>query len=217
MNDPRTHFAGVRLARLVICGAVLALVLATAAVASRPQARVASTCSDYSTQAAAQRAADTLDPDHDGIYCESLPCPCLKPGEAQQPSTPPATRPSCVRPGKVAKIGFSATRYRHIRRHYLRAVHKGWPTVLVLNRPRADARRDRLLQNVPTRAGFDRDEYPPAVGRGRGRGLTRGSDPTGWKADVAYVASRENRSHGSTLGSKLRRYCNGTRFRYVFY
>ncbi len=203
-----------RFARFAICGAVLALVLATAAVASRPDVRAASTCSDYSDQAAAQRAADTLDPDHDGIYCESLPCPCLKPGGAQKP---PASRPSCVRPRKVAKVGFSATRYRHIRRHYMRAVRKGWPTVLVLNRPGADARRDRLLENIPTRMGNDRDEYPPAVGRGRGRGLTRGAHPTGWKADVAYVPSRENRSHGSALETKLRRYCNGTRFRYVFY
>jgi hypothetical protein len=36
-------------------------------------------------------------------------------------------------------------------------------------------------------------------------------------ADVAYVPSAENRSHGSRLGIKLRRYCDGTRFRYVFY
>jgi hypothetical protein len=31
------------------------------------------------------------------------------------------------------------------------------------------------------------------------------------------VPSSENRSHGSTLGIKLRRFCDGTRFRYVFY
>ena len=34
---------------------------------------------------------------------------------------------------------------------------------------------------------------------------------------VAYVPSSENRSHDAVLGVKLRRYCNGTRFRYVFY
>ena len=59
--------------------------------------------------------------------------------------------------------------------------------------------------------------YPPAVGRGRGKGLTKGSSPPGWKADVAYVPSSENRSHGSRMGIKLRRFCDGTRFRYVFY
>jgi hypothetical protein len=88
--------------------------------------------------------------------------------------------------------------------------------VLVLNRSLADARRDRLLSGYPTRAGLDRDEYPPAVGRGAGVGLTRGANPAGWRADVAYVPSAENRSHGSVLGIKLRRFCDGTRFRYVF-
>jgi hypothetical protein len=87
----------------------------------------------------------------------------------------------------------------------------------VLNRPGADERRDRLLRDIPTRSGFDRDEYPPAVGRGRGKGLVRGSSPRGWRADVRYVESSENRSHGSSLGGKLRRFCNGTRFRYIFF
>jgi hypothetical protein len=77
--------------------------------------------------------------------------------------------------------------------------------------PRAPAAR------YPTRPGYDRDEYPPAVGRGRGKGLRRGTHPRGWKADLRYIPSAENRSHGSTLGIKLRRFCDGTRFRYVFY
>jgi hypothetical protein len=34
---------------------------------------------------------------------------------------------------------------------------------------------------------------------------------------VAYVPSSENRSHGSRMGTKLRRFCDGTKFRYVFY
>src|SRR4051794_13839298 len=41
------------------------------------------------------------------------------------------------------------------------------PAILVVNRPGKDERRDRLLHDIPTKAGFDRDEYPPAVGRGR--------------------------------------------------
>lgn len=45
-----------------------------------PGAAQAHTCADYPNQAAAQKAADTRDADHDGVYCESLPCPCLKPG-----------------------------------------------------------------------------------------------------------------------------------------
>ena len=113
-------------------------------------------------------------------------------------------------------IAFSKTKYPNIKRHTERAIRKGWPSILVLNRAGADARRERLLTAWPTRAGKDRDEYPPAVGRGRGTGLTKGSSPRGWKADVRYVPSSENRSHGASLGAKLESFCDRTRFRYVF-
>jgi hypothetical protein len=120
-------------------------------------------------------------------------------------------------PTGVQNITFSKTKYPNIRKHFLAALRKGWPRTLVLNRKGADKRRARLLEGVATRPGYDRDEYPPAVGRGRGKGLTRGSDPTGWRANVALVPSSENRSHGSSMGLKLRRFCSGTKFRYVFY
>ena len=119
-------------------------------------------------------------------------------------------------PRTTVRISFSATRYPNIRRHFRAALRRGWPRTLVLNRPGADARRDRLLSYSRTRPGMDRDEYPPAVGRGRGARLVRGSSPRGWRADVAYVPSSENRSHGATLGNKLARFCDGTRFRYSF-
>lgn len=81
--------------------AIVLLAPAAAAPSPRPPlARVAATCSDYSNQADAQRAADTRDGDGDGIYCEALPCPCLgkgggggtpKPKPAPKPSTPKVT------------------------------------------------------------------------------------------------------------------------------
>ena len=86
-------------------------------------------------------------------------------GVAEQPVQRAPER-ACTRPDGVAAIGFSATKYPNIRRHYLRAVRRGWPRVLVLHRSGADSRRDRLLDAYPTRDGYDRDEYPPAVGRG---------------------------------------------------
>ena len=125
-----------------------------------------------------------------------------------------------MRPAGTLRLVFSKTKYRHIRQHVMIALGKGWPRVMVLNRKGADDRRDRLLEDIPTRPGFDRDEYPAAVGRGRPngdkRGLVRGINPIGWMADVAYVPSKENRSHGSALGAKLRGFCDGTRFEYAF-
>jgi hypothetical protein len=215
--------------RAIIVAVVLAALAATAVAVSAASATPASprptaTCSDYATQAAAQRAHDTRDADGDGVYCESLPCPCATGRPAGHPrhrasasGRSGAQHASCVRPDGVVPIGFSATRYPDIRAHFLRAVRRGWPRVLVLDRSGADARRERLLEGMPTRPGMDRDEYPPAVGRGRGAHLVSGSNPRGWRADVAYVPSAENRSHGSTMGIKLRRFCDGTRFRYVFF
>jgi hypothetical protein len=117
----------------------------------------------------------------------------------------PAPTTSCVSPKGVANVSFSKTKYPNIRRHYEAAVAAGWPRVLVLNRSGADTRRSRLLRRLATRSGMDRDEYPPAMARGS------------YRADVAYVPSSENRSHGARMGIKLRRFCDGTRFRYVFY
>jgi hypothetical protein len=206
-------------------GFVLALVVVLALLAAVPGNQAeAAMCADYPNQAAAQQARDTRDADGDGIYCESLPCPC---STAKGGSGPGGNQPSagsggtnasgCLRPRGVQNITFSATKYPNIRRHFLDALRKGWPRTLVLNRAGADARRNRLLASYPTRRGDDRDEYPPAVGRGKGPGLERGTNPTGGRADVRYVPSHENRSHGSTMGIKLRRFCNGTRFRYLFY
>lgn len=93
-------------------------------------------------------------------------------------SVPGQTAAECIRPASVQRIVFSAARYPSVRRHFRRAVlRRGWPRELVVNRAGADERRERLLHDIPTREGFDRDEYPPAVGRGRGRGLERGRHP----------------------------------------
>lgn len=198
---------------------VLLVLLATMAF---PQMAQAAKCSDFSSQAAAQQAANTRDADGDGIYCESLPCPCStgSGGDGGGGSKPaPRRKPvkaGCQKPDHVVTISFSKTKYPNIRAHYLAAVTDGWPRFLVLNRLGADARRDRLLADFPTKKGYDRDEYPPAIGRGRGFHI-RGINPRGWMASVRHVPSSENRSHGSRMGIKLRRFCNGTMFRYGWY
>jgi hypothetical protein len=192
----------------------LAALFLIPAIAASPAS--AAVCADHPDQASAQRAADTRDADGDGIFCQSLPCPCATGGSGDR-DAPPVPAPACARPTGVQNVTFSATKYPHIRTHFLAALREGWPRTLVLNRSGTDARRDRLLEGFPTRSELDRDEYPPAVGRGRGRGLVGGAAPRGWEGSVAYVPSSENRSHGTTLGIKLRRFCDGVRFRYVFY
>jgi 5-methylcytosine-specific restriction endonuclease McrA len=68
----------------------------------RPIAQASATCSDYSNQADAQRAADTRDADGDGIYCETLPCPCSSgsgSGGGGNPAPAPRPKPRPFRPG----------------------------------------------------------------------------------------------------------------------
>src|SRR3954469_16898888 len=83
--------------RCLALAAILAFVFASGgSAAPSPTVHMAVTCADFPNQAAAQRAHNTRDADGDGIYCESLPCPCLKPGQntgAQtgKPAQPPAT------------------------------------------------------------------------------------------------------------------------------
>lgn len=175
-------------------------VLLLAAALGQGAAASGATCSDFPNQAAAQRAANTRDADGDGIYCESLPCPC---STKRAQSRPPRER-SCTKPSGVQSVIFSAAKYPNIRAHMRRAIRRGWPRTLVLHRRKSGVRRDRALEGFPTRRGYDRDEYPPAVGRET------------WRTDIAYVPSSENRSHGSSLGAQLRPFCAGTRFRYVF-
>ena len=214
----------------LIAVAVATVGIFFAALALMPSTAFGVACSSFPNQAAAQAAANTRDPDGDGVYCESLPCPCSTATSGGGSSSPtpvapadPAPTPAsdgtspagCATPSVVQSLTFSSAKYPNILNHVRAAIRKGWPKVLTINRDGADQRRDRLLQGMPTRPGFDRDEYPPAVARGTGA-ATRGTDPTGWMASVQYVPNRENRSHGATMGAALRKFCNGVRFRYVF-
>jgi len=74
-----------RMTLITLAGVLVGLLL--------PGSASAATCADYDNQAQAQRAADTRDADGDGIYCESLPCPCLKPGAGSTPPAPPLPPP----------------------------------------------------------------------------------------------------------------------------
>ena len=210
---------------LPFAGLVLAAFLITAPAWSSPvgigpvRAHAAATCANFPDQAAAQRAADTRDPT--ATVSTARTCPAHAPGPPLRrlrrrlplppppgavASTPPRSRTSpSRRPSTPTSAATSA----------LPCAADGrapWCSTAAAPPPAASA-----CSSPTTSDGFDRDEYPPAVGRGKGKGLERGRQPRGWKADVAYVPSSENRSHGSVLGIKLRRFCDGTRFRYVFY
>ena len=147
---------------MVRAGLVFIAVLLVAGWAS--PAASAATCDDYSNQADAQRAKDTRDADGDGIYCESLPCPCLKPGDSGggggSPTPAPKPKSSCVRPQGVLRLVFSRAKYPNIRRHFIAAVKKGWPRVMVLNRKGARRPPRPPLGGVPDASGVRSRRVP---------------------------------------------------------
>ena len=136
----------------------------------------------------------------------------------------------CQKIPGVATVEFRAEDYPDIKKHYEDAIagrgESGvrWPRILILDRFGDDdkERRKKLMRmkkaEFPPRGDMDRDEYPPAIGRGRGGPpLTRGWLPRGWKADIAYVDDSQNQAHGFSLGYQTIRWCEGQKFRYRWY
>ena len=171
-------------------------------------------CSDFANQAAAQSyfiqhggpSSDPagLDGDHDGVACESLPCPCSSATGGGGGGGGKPGRHHCRRPGHDIRVTFSKSDYPNIISHIKYSWRVGYPKRLVIWRKGAARRRDRLLAGIPTKPGYDRDEAPAAVLRKKVR------------ADVRYVPSGENRSAGSSLGRQISGFCNGVHVRYRF-
>lgn len=199
---------------LAVAAAALGATAPALADPGRPLASAAAVCADHATQAAAQAAGDTRDSDRDGIFCEELACPCSPEWHAQHggdggagPAAPskPTPAKNCSRTKDVIEIGLSKTRYPAVLAHMETAVKAGFPRVMTLNRVGAARRRARALRGWRTRRGHDRDEYPMAFARKT------------WRAHIAYVPSTQNRGAGASIGTKLRRWCDGVRFTIVGY
>lgn len=109
----------------------------------------------------------------------------------------------CTRTDALVVVDLGNRKHRHILDHVWDAWRQGQPKRLHIARNEADDNRDASLKGIPTKPGFDRDEYPPAM-----------SDEGGAGASVRYVGSSENRSAGAVMGNQLSDFCNGQRFRF---
>lgn len=103
---------------------------------------------------------------------------------------------------RCVSVDLDNQRHAHVLDHAWDAIDAGHPAQLTIKRSEVKANRRASLRGIPTRPGYDRDEYPPAV-----------SDEGGAGADVRYVASVENRSAGSLMGRQLRARPDGSCFR----
>jgi hypothetical protein len=106
--------------------------------------------------------------------------------------------------GAIPEIYVSSDEYPETAQHIQDAQDAGYPSVLTIDRGGAADRRKESLAGYPTRPGFDRDEYPPAMFLEGGEG-----------ASVRYVPRRDNRGAGACIGNACLHYSDGTQVRII--
>lgn len=101
-------------------------------------------------------------------------------------------------------LEFPADKYPTVAAHIASAILAGESAICTIDRDGADQRREQSLAGIPTRDGYDRDEWPMAMCAEGGAG-----------ASVAYIDPAENRGAGSWVGSQLEKYPDGTKVKFV--
>ena len=101
-------------------------------------------------------------------------------------------------------LEFPADKYPTVAAHIASAILAGESAICTIDRTGADQRREQSLAGIPTRDGYDRDEWPMAMCAEGGVG-----------ASVVYIDPAENRGAGSWVGTQLEKYPDGTRVKFV--
>src|ERR1700742_2359867 len=97
---------------------------------------------------------------------------------ASPAAAPVAAAAACTSQHNSVYVELSRTKYPLTIDHIEDAQAAGQPALLHVDLDEADRHRDQSLEGWPTKSGYDRDEYPPAMSREGGYG-----------ADVRYVPS----------------------------
>lgn len=116
-----------------------------------------------------------------------------------------ARKITIVSAGETAKnydvvLEFPADKYPETAAHIKVAIAKGESAICTVDRDGAEANRDNSLAGIPTKDGYDRDEWPMAMCAEGGEG-----------ADIAYVTPTDNRGAGSWVSNQIEQYKDGTR------
>jgi hypothetical protein len=110
---------------------------------------------------------------------------------------------AAAKPG-AKDVYIDPNKYPAAAGHVADAQAAGQPDVLTVDRAGAADRRRQAIAGVPTQAGTDRDEYPPAVTAEGGSG-----------ASVRRIPSSDNRGAGGSLGQQIRSVPDGGTIRIV--
>ncbi|MEC1626901.1 DNA-entry nuclease [Bacillus mojavensis] len=97
-------------------------------------------------------------------------------------------------------IAFPSERYPETANHIKDAISEGHSDVCTVDRDGAEEHREQSLKDVPTKTGYDRDEWPMAMCKEGGEG-----------ASVEYISPADNRGAGSWVGHQLTDYPDGTK------
>lgn len=120
--------------------------------------------------------------------------------KGEQPSGQPATGSS-----DVVQLDFPSDRYPETAKHIQDAIRSGESAVCTIDRQEAEENRKESLKGVPTKKGYDRDEWPMAMCEEGGAG-----------ADIEYITPSDNRGAGSWVGNQLEELPDGTRVEFIF-
>jgi RHS repeat-associated protein len=101
---------------------------------------------------------------------------------------------------RATRVTVDSARYPQTAAHIARAQAAGQPRTLTVDRAGAAVNRREALRGMPTKAGKDRDEYPPAMFKEGGRGASR-----------EYIPPGDNRGAGGSIGRQCRHLRDGDR------
>jgi RHS repeat-associated protein len=124
------------------------------------------------------------------------------PGGGEAAMTTLGTRAASGVEEANATVTVSRSRFPESAAHIEEAQAAGQPSTLTIDRAGAAGRRAKALRGLTPRAGFDRDEYPPALFREGGEG-----------ASVKYIRPGDNRGAGACIGAQCRALPDATNVR----
>ncbi|MGX9292619.1 NucA/NucB deoxyribonuclease domain-containing protein [Bacillus sp. A015] len=101
-------------------------------------------------------------------------------------------------------IHFPSDRYPETAKHIEEAIEEGQSSICTIDRKNSDEQRDRSLRGIPTKRGYDRDEWPMAMCKEGGTG-----------ASVKYIRPSDNRGAGSWVSHQLSDDPDGTKIQFI--
>lgn len=107
-------------------------------------------------------------------------------------------------PAGTVKLEFPVGKYPETGQHMKDAIQTGASPVCTIDREDAAEHRKESLDGVPTKKGYDRDEWPMAMCAEGGSG-----------ANIEYITPKDNRGAGSWVSHPLEGYPDGTRVEFV--